>query len=289
MEKSMKKSFLASEFPQSVYIMLIVECACSISMCHMEAFSIIMFSIMSNWHGTGKSAKWRLHLWQPFSGRHQMSLRMWMLSRQKHSLQTFLCFILWLKYVHEVIDIRIVICAIWTALTCNHVPLNNLFLKIYNLLYNKATKKLNSVVSLYEAWIKRDFLSFKLDFSHQLVRDCYLERPQTGGRPRSVVTNTASCLDHTNHWPVAGVGKDYTCVVCSACHKRYNAGVSYADNPNKVSKTTMTSKKCKAYLCCNNHRDCFKVYHTLVEYVWHCCDMWHTSHVQCRCVHRQQI
>ena len=59
---------------------------------------------------------------------------------------------------------------------------------------------------------KRDFLSFKLNLAHQLVRDHYQERPQTGGRPRSAVTNTASRLDRTDHWPVAGVEKNHTCV-----------------------------------------------------------------------------
>ena len=59
---------------------------------------------------------------------------------------------------------------------------------------------------------KRDFLSFRLDLAHQLVGDRCQKRPQTGGKPRSAVTNTASRLDRSDHWPVAGVDKDHTCV-----------------------------------------------------------------------------
>ena len=68
------------------------------------------------------------------------------------------------------------------------------------------------------------------------------ERHQTGGRPRSAVNNTPPRLDHTDHWPVAGVGKDHTCVVCTVRLKQYrdsHAGVKYTDNPNKISKTTI--------------------------------------------------
>ena len=54
-EKNMEKSFLASEYPQSMYITLIVECAHLISLCHMEAFS--MFNVVSNRHGTAKLAR----------------------------------------------------------------------------------------------------------------------------------------------------------------------------------------------------------------------------------------
>ena len=57
---------------------------------------------------------------------------------------------------------------------------------------------------------KRDFLSFRLDLAHQLVGDRCQERPHTEGRPRSAVTDTASRLDRTDHWPVAGVDKDHT-------------------------------------------------------------------------------
>ena len=61
----MEKSFHASEFPWSVYILLIVEHACLISLCHIETF--LMF-IMSNQHDTAKLARR-----QTFSRRHQMS------------------------------------------------------------------------------------------------------------------------------------------------------------------------------------------------------------------------
>ena len=88
-------------------------------------------------------------------------------------------------------------------------------------IYNAYVIEGDTVSHKVDCKSKRDFLSFELDLAHQLVGDHCQERPQTGGRPRSAVTNTASRLDRTDHWPVAGVGKDHTCVVCSARHKRY--------------------------------------------------------------------
>ena len=137
-------------------------------------------------------------------------------------------------------------------------------------IYNAYVIEGDTVPHKVDGKTKRDFLSFKLDLAHQLIGDGYTERHQTGGRPRSDVNNTPPRLDRTDHWPVAGVGKDHTCVVCTARHKQYrdtHAGVKYADNPNKISKTTMMCEKCRVYLCCNNHKDCFKVYHTRVQYV----------------------
>ena len=50
----MEKSFPASEFPLSVYIMLIVEHACLISLCHVETFwcsSCQNSTALQNWQG----------------------------------------------------------------------------------------------------------------------------------------------------------------------------------------------------------------------------------------------
>ena len=84
----------------------------------------------------------------------------------------------------------------------------------------------------------RDFLSFKLDFVHELAGDTYTEK-STGGRPRNDATNKDPRLDRMDHWSVGGVGENHGCVVCTARHAHYNKthpGVSYKDNPFKEKK-----------------------------------------------------
>ena len=66
-------------------------------------------------------------------------------------------------------------------------------------IYNAYVIRGDRVPHKVDGKTKQDFLSFKLDLAHQLVGDHYEERPQTGGRPHSAVTNTASRLDHTDH------------------------------------------------------------------------------------------
>ena len=67
-------------------------------------------------------------------------------------------------------------------------------------IYNAYVIRGDRVPHKVDGKTKQDFLSFRLDLTHQLVRDHYQERPQTGGRPHSAVTNTTSRLDCTDHW-----------------------------------------------------------------------------------------
>lgn len=148
--------------------------------------------------------------------------------------------------------------------------------------YRKVEKKLLEC-SVYNGYViegcvidhktpgrrKRDLLSFRLELAHQLVGE-YRQDRRPVGRPRSEANQNLKRLDGANHLPVTGVGKDHVCGPCNERHIKYKDGhpeCSYSDNPFKRRKTTIMCEKCQIFLCCNNKGNCFKDYHTQVNYL----------------------
>ena len=58
------------------------------------------------------------------------------------------------------------------------------------------------------------------------------------GGPRSDCSSNLRRLDHTDHWPVKGEGKDHGCVVCYARHVRYKDA---NPNPTPLMPTILAS------------------------------------------------
>lgn len=147
--------------------------------------------------------------------------------------------------------------------------------------YRKIEIKLRQI-AIYNAYIiegtvvnqntanerKRDLLSFKLDLAHQLIGR-YRQERRGFKRPRSIENAQVERLDEKAYYPGPTQSNDTLCFVCNKKHKIFksaNPGCRMQDNPFKRTKTTMKCEKCYVPLCCNARSDCFKNYHTKINF-----------------------
>ena len=103
---------------------------------------------------------------------------------------------------------------------------------------------------------KRDFLGFRLDVAEQLIGSHSL-RHRSSHTPQTDST-TPQRLDHTlGHYPIQDI-KKMKCVVCST--KRLKTGTDIRH------ESRIKCAQCEVFLCIHQDRDCFKKYHTEVEF-----------------------
>ena len=107
---------------------------------------------------------------------------------------------------------------------------------------------------------KRNMLSFRLELAKELVGS-FSSRQRVGGRPRS---SEHELLDRLNpnlgHWPMH-VSRKGNCTVCLAMKRKQ--GLSSVGN---CHESRIQCEHCRVYLCVSTERNCFKKYHTLVNY-----------------------
>lgn len=99
---------------------------------------------------------------------------------------------------------------------------------------------------------KRDYLTFRLQLAEELVGGfCSCKR--AGRHSSSEHSDMQRLTVDLGHWPQQSP-KCLGCVVCTRRKSRH--------------ESCITCSVCKVHLCIHGSRDCFKKYHTLVEY-WH--------------------
>ena len=99
---------------------------------------------------------------------------------------------------------------------------------------------------------KRDFLTFRLQLAEELIGG-FSSRKRAGRRASGEHQNLQRLKVDLGHWPQQSA-KSRSCVVCNATKTRH--------------ETSIVCSVCKVHLCIHGSRECFKKYHTLVEY-WH--------------------
>ena len=105
---------------------------------------------------------------------------------------------------------------------------------------------------------EKDFLSFRLALATQLVGTY---RRSHSGRPRSLEHKQLLRLDTTrSHLPEC-VASKRDCVVCSKM--RNKLGISRKEYRHESCIKRIV---CDVHLCLNKERNCYKIYHTEVEY-----------------------
>ena len=105
---------------------------------------------------------------------------------------------------------------------------------------------------------EKDFLSFRLALATQLVGTY---RRSHSGRPRSLEHKQQLRLDTTrSHLPEC-VASKRDCVVCSKM--RNKLGISRKEYRHESCIKCIV---CDVHLCLNRERNCYKIYHTEVEY-----------------------
>ena len=121
---------------------------------------------------------------------------------------------------------------------------------------------------------KRDLLSFKEELAMQLIGEVRANK-KAGGRKRQCQMDTMEnrLLNVGVHFPANGEGKDHTCIVCREKRKlwiRSHPQSSQRDCPTPLSKTVFCCTGCEpqnsVYLCIKKESNCFKDYHSKVEY-----------------------
>ena len=106
---------------------------------------------------------------------------------------------------------------------------------------------------------KRDFLSFRIDVANQLIGSFHYRH--RAGRPPSGEHRTLQRLDlQLNHWPVQETTKK-ECVVCSMKRTKQQLIRSQLRHESRFKCCC-----CNVHLCISTDRDCFKSYHTNIEY-----------------------
>ena len=100
--------------------------------------------------------------------------------------------------------------------------------------------------------LKRDYLSFRLQLAEELIGG-FSSWKRAGRRPSGEHLNMQRLTVDLGHWPEQSP-KSLGCVVCKTKKSRHESCIICS-----VSKV---------HLCIHGSRDCFKKYHTLVEY-WH--------------------
>lgn len=108
---------------------------------------------------------------------------------------------------------------------------------------------------------KYDLHCFKKQMVMALVGNT--RAPQkTPGRKRRHVEDRL--LNVGRHFPEKGEGKNHRCVVCLEKRRRLRRGDG--DNVPNAAKTTFKCTECDVYLCILKEQNCFKKYHTQVEF-----------------------
>lgn len=109
---------------------------------------------------------------------------------------------------------------------------------------------------------KYDLHPFKKELVTELVG--VTRAPQkTPGRKRRHVEDRL--INVGRHFPEKGEGKDHRCVVCLEKHRRLMQGGDGGRVPH-AAKTTFKCSECDVYLCINKDQNCFRKYHTKVEF-----------------------
>ncbi len=100
-------------------------------------------------------------------------------------------------------------------------------------------------------------LSFRLELAKQLIGS-FSTRCRSAGRPQSVEHLQLDRLNvNLGHWPK---------------HRKGNCAVSYHKKKNKLTvvgncnESRVQCEYCKVQLCVSSERNCFKTYHTLVDF-----------------------
>ena len=103
---------------------------------------------------------------------------------------------------------------------------------------------------------KRDFLGFRLDVAEQLIGTHRLRHRSTHASTHD--STTPQRLDpNLGHYPVQDT-KKVRCVVCNI--KRLKTGTDIRHESH------IKCSHCEVFLCIHQDRDCFKKYHTDIEY-----------------------
>ena len=105
--------------------------------------------------------------------------------------------------------------------------------------------------------VKQDFLNFRLTLAVQLVGT---SRKSQGGRPRTLENSTLR-LDITQSHLPEYVSHKRDCVVC--CKVRLTKGLSRSQFRHESAIKCST---CDVHLCLSKDRNCYKIYHTQVDY-----------------------
>ena len=107
--------------------------------------------------------------------------------------------------------------------------------------------------------VKRDFLGFRIDVANQLIGSFHFR--QRAGRPPSSEHRTEQRLNRQlDHWPIQETTKR-ECVVCSTKRAKQHLTRSQLRHESRFKCCY-----CNVHLCISTDRDCFKNYHTKVEY-----------------------
>ena len=107
--------------------------------------------------------------------------------------------------------------------------------------------------------VKRDFLGFRIDVANQLIGSFHFR--QRAGRPPSSEHRTEQRLNRQlDHWPIQETSKR-ECVVCSTKRAKQHLTRSQLWHESRFKCCY-----CNVHLCISTDRDCFKSYHTKVEY-----------------------
>ena len=107
--------------------------------------------------------------------------------------------------------------------------------------------------------MRRDFLSFRMEVAHQLIGNFHF-RQRAGRPPTGEQTPLARLNGQLNHWPIQETRKR-ECVVCSAKRTKHHLSRSEMRHESRFK-----CSHCDVHLCISSDRDCFKCYHTKVEY-----------------------
>ncbi|XP_076461345.1 uncharacterized protein LOC143293889 isoform X4 [Babylonia areolata] len=86
---------------------------------------------------------------------------------------------------------------------------------------------------------------------------------QPTGYPADISKN-AGASDHSLHALEKGEGKNHRCIVCQRRHSQYlrdHPRTHASNNPFKRSKTSFRCSACKVYLCAQEERQCWWVWH----------------------------
>ncbi len=103
-------------------------------------------------------------------------------------------------------------------------------------------------------------LSFRLELAKELIGS-FCSRQRVGGRPRSAEHLLLDRLNlNLGHWPIH-VSKKGDCYVCMVSSR--NQGSSHVKIRHQ---SRIQCEHCKVYLCNAAERNCFKKYHTLVNF-----------------------